>query len=34
MDIGSILSNVAGGGVGGSVVLIFVGIIKNMLGKK
>lgn len=32
-DIGAILSTVAGGGVGGGVVLAVVGVIKNMMSK-
>lgn len=33
MDIGSILTQVAGGGVGGGVVLAIVGVVKNMMAK-
>ncbi len=33
MDIGAIVSQVAGGGVGGGVLLAVVGIIKNMMAK-
>ena len=33
LDIGSILSTVAGGGVGGGVLLAIVGMIKKMLAK-
>ncbi|MGB3243311.1 MAG: hypothetical protein WBB25_02160 [Sulfitobacter sp.] len=33
MDIGSIIAQVAGGGVGGGVVLAIVGAVKNMMAK-
>lgn len=33
MDIGAIISQVAGGGVGGAVLLAIVGIIKNAMAK-
>ena len=33
MDIAGILGSVAGGGVGGSVLLVIVGLIKKALGK-
>ena len=33
LNIGSIISQVAGGGVGGTVVLAIVGIVKNMMEK-
>ena len=33
MDIGAIVTQVAGGGVGGGVALAVVGAIKNMMGK-
>jgi len=32
MDIGSILSSVAGGGVGGGVVMAVIGMIKKAMG--
>ena len=34
MDIGSIIGSVASGGVGGGVLLVIIGLIKNMLAKK
>jgi len=34
MDMNSIVESVAGGGVGGGVLIALVGIIKNMLAKK
>lgn len=34
MDLGGILSSVAGGGVGGGVLLAIIGMIKNALAKK
>ena len=33
MDIGAIISQVAGGGVGGAVLLSIVGMIKNAMAK-
>jgi hypothetical protein len=33
MDMTSILSNVAGGGVGGAILMAVVGIIKNKMAK-
>ena len=33
MDIASILSSVAGGGVGGGVLMVIVGLIKNAMNK-
>ena len=33
IDIGSIVSQVAGGGVGGGVVLAIVGVVRNMMNK-
>jgi hypothetical protein len=33
MDVGSILSSVAGGGVGGAVLLAIIGFIKKSMGK-
>ena len=33
MDIGGIISNVAGGGVGGAILLVIVGVIKKMMAK-
>jgi len=32
MDIGSIVGQIAGGGVGGAVVMVIVGLIQPMLG--
>jgi len=32
MDIGSILSAVAGGGVGGGALMAIIGVVKNMMG--
>jgi hypothetical protein len=32
LDIGSILGQVASGGVGGGVVMVIIGMLKNMLG--
>lgn len=34
MDISSILTSIAGGGVGGGVLMAIVGIVKGMLNKK
>jgi hypothetical protein len=34
LDIGAILSQVVGGGVGGAVVTLVVGLIKNAISKK
>jgi uncharacterized membrane protein YeaQ/YmgE (transglycosylase-associated protein family) len=34
LDISSILTSVASGGAGGGVVMVIVGIIKNMMAKK
>lgn len=34
MDVSSILTSIAGGGVGGGVLMAIVGFIKNMMGKK
>ena len=34
LDIASILSSVAGGGVGGGVLMAVVGLLKNMMAKK
>ncbi|HAF01265.1 MAG TPA: hypothetical protein DCO68_06040 [Methylophilaceae bacterium] len=34
MDIGSIISQVAGGGVGGAVLLAIIGMIKNAMAKQ
>ncbi len=34
MDIGAIVAQVAGGGVGGGVLLAIIGLIKNALAKK
>lgn len=31
MDIGSIVSNIAGGGVGGGILMIIVGLIKSKM---
>jgi uncharacterized membrane protein YeaQ/YmgE (transglycosylase-associated protein family) len=33
LDIGSIVSNVAGGGVGGAVLMAIIGIIRGLMGK-
>jgi hypothetical protein len=33
MDLTSILSNVAGGGVGGAILMAIIGIIKNKMAK-
>jgi hypothetical protein len=33
MDLTSILSNVAGGGVGGAILMAIIGIIKNQMAK-
>jgi hypothetical protein len=33
LDIGSIISSVAGGGVGGGVLLVIVGLVKKAMGK-
>ena len=33
MDLTSILSNVAGGGVGGAILMAVIGIIKNKMAK-
>ena len=32
MDIGSLIAQVAGGGVGGGILLVLVGLIRQMLG--
>jgi hypothetical protein len=32
-DIGSLIGNVAGGGVGGAILMIIVGAIKQMMAK-
>lgn len=34
MDMGAIASQVAGGGVGGAVLMVLVGFVKNMMGDK
>jgi hypothetical protein len=34
LDIGAILSSVAGGGVGGGVLMAIIGCVRNMLAKK
>jgi hypothetical protein len=34
MDIGAIIGQVAGGGVGGAVLLAIVGLIKNAMAKQ
>jgi hypothetical protein len=34
LDIGSIISSVASGGVGGGVLMAIIGIVKNMMAKK
>jgi hypothetical protein len=34
MDLQSILANVAGGGVGGAILMAVVGIIKNKMAQK
>jgi hypothetical protein len=34
MDVGSIIGNVASSGVGGAVLLVIVGWVKSMMGKK
>jgi hypothetical protein len=34
MDLQSILANVGGGGVGGAILMIIVGIIKNKMAQK
>ena len=34
MDLTSILSNVAGGGVGGAILMAIIGIIKNKMAAK
>jgi uncharacterized membrane protein YeaQ/YmgE (transglycosylase-associated protein family) len=34
MDLSGIISNVLGGGVGGGILLLIIGLIKNALGKK
>lgn len=34
MDIGSIIANIASSGVGGGVLMVIVGLVKNMMGKK
>ena len=33
LDIGAIISSVAGGGVGGGVLMAIIGVIKNMMAK-
>jgi len=33
MDMQSILANVGGGGVGGAILMIIIGIIKNQMAK-
>ena len=33
MDLGAILGNVGGGGIGGAILLIIVGLIKNAMNK-
>ncbi len=33
MDVGSIISSIAGGGVGGGVLLAIVGVVKGMMNK-
>jgi hypothetical protein len=33
LDIGSILSSVAGGGVGGGLLMVIVGLIRQMMAK-
>ena len=33
MDLQSILANVGGGGVGGAILIVIVGIIKNQMSK-
>ena len=33
MDIGSIIGQVAGGGVGGAILMVIVGVLKNMMAK-
>ena len=32
-DIGALIGNVAGSGVGGGILMIIVGVIKNMMSK-
>lgn len=34
MDLGSIVSSVAGGGVGGGVLMAIIGVVRNMISKK
>jgi len=34
LDLTSILSNVAGGGVGGAILMAVIGVIKNQMAKK
>jgi hypothetical protein len=34
LDLQSILANVAGGGVGGAILMAIIGIIKNQMAKK
>ena len=34
MDIGSIISQVAGGGIGGAVLLVIIGVVKSVLAKR
>jgi hypothetical protein len=34
MDMNSIISNVAGGGVGGAILMAVIGIIKDAMAKK
>jgi len=33
LDIGSIVSSVAGGGIGGAVLMVIIGLIRQMMGK-
>jgi hypothetical protein len=33
MDIGAIVGQIAGGGVGGAILMIIVGVLKNMMAK-
>lgn len=34
MDIASIVSQIAGGGIGGAVLLVIIGLVKNVLAKR
>ncbi len=34
MDIASIISQIAGGGIGGAVLLVIIGLVKNVLAKR